>query len=255
MGGGSVILVLDMSGSGNPGAESVPSARAPSTAGTDQPAMDRAAADVADRRRRAVAAGHRGELGKAARLLADPDPTVRAAAVGALARLRGLEGRHLREALADSDPGVRRRACEEVGRGLGREGGDRAEAAAAPSETVELLVAALDDDEPAVVEAAVWALGEAGAAAPTVVHRLMVLAGTATPLCREAAVAALGAIGDPAGLPAVLAALDDRPAVRRRATVALAAFDGEEAEAGLRRAAGDRDWQVRQAAEELLSDA
>ena len=43
--------------------------------------------------------------------------------------------------------------------------------------------------------------------------------------CREAAVAALGAIGDPAGLPAVLAALGDKPTVRRRATVALAGFD------------------------------
>ena len=250
-----MILVLDMSGSGNPGAESVPSARAPSTAETDQPAMDRAAADVADRRRRAVAAGYRGELGEAAGLLADPDPTVRAAAVGALARLGGLEGRRLEEALADPGPGVRRRACEEVGRGLVRKGEDGGEPAAASGETVKLLAAALDDDDPAVVEAASWALGEAGAPAGWVVPRLAVLAATATPLCREAAVAALGAIGDPAGLPAVLAALDDRPAVRRRATVALAAFDGEEAEAGLRRAAGDRDWQVRQAAEDLLGDA
>jgi HEAT repeat protein len=255
MGGGSVILVLDMAGSGNPGAESVPSARAPSTAETDQPAMDRGAADVAGRRRRAVAAGHRGDLGTATGLLADPDPTVRAAAVGALARLGGLEGRHLREALADPDQGVRRRACEEAGRGLGRGGAGGAETPVAPGETVELLAAALDDDEPAVVEAATWALGEAGAAAGRIVPRLAVLAATATPLCREAAVAALGAIGDPGGLPAVLAALDDRPAVRRRATVALAAFEGDEAEAGLRRAAGDRDWQVRQAAEELLGDA
>lgn len=250
-----MILVLDMSGSGNPGAESVPSARAPSAAETDQPAMDRGAADVADRRRRAVAAGHRGELSEAERLLADPDPTVRAAAVGALARLGGLDARHLRGALADADPGVRRRACEEAGRAPGRQ---RAEGAAPPAvhdDTVKLLAVALDDAEPAVVEAATWALGEAGAAARTVVPRLAVLAGTATPLCREAAVAALGAIGDPAGLPAVLGALDDRPAVRRRATVALAAFEGAEAEAGLRRAAGDRDWQVRQAAEELLGDA
>ena len=50
--------------------------------------------------------------------------------------------------------------------------------------------------------------------------------GHADPLCREAAVAALGAIGDPAGLAAVLAALEDKPAVRRRAAVALAAFEG-----------------------------
>ena len=53
--------------------------------------------------------------------------------------------------------------------------------------------------------------------------------------CREAAVAALGAIGDPAGLPAVLAALRDTPTVRRRATVALAGFDDPRVDA---RAAG-----------------
>jgi len=68
----------------------------------------------------------------------------------------------------------------------------------------------------------------------------------------EAAVAALGAIGDPAGLPAVLAALDDKPAIRRRAAVALAAFDGPDTEAALRRCLEDRDWQVRQVAEDLL---
>ena len=72
------------------------------------------------------------------------------------------------------------------------------------------------------------------------------------PHVREAAVAALGAIGDPGGLAAVLAALGDRPTIRRRAAVALAAFDNEEAEAGLRRCLADRDWQVRSVAETLL---
>jgi HEAT repeat protein len=73
------------------------------------------------------------------------------------------------------------------------------------------------------------------------------------PLVREAAVAALGALGDPAGLGAVLAACSDKPAVRRRAVVALAAFEGPEVEAALEAALSDRDWQVRQAAEDLLS--
>jgi HEAT repeat protein len=73
-------------------------------------------------------------------------------------------------------------------------------------------------------------------------------------LCREAAVAALGAIGDRRGLDPVLAAASgDRPGVRRRAVVALAAFDGPEVEAALRAALEDRDWQVRQAAEDLLT--
>jgi HEAT repeat protein len=65
-------------------------------------------------------------------------------------------------------------------------------------------------------------------------------------------VAALGSLGDPAGLAAVLAACADRPAIRRRAVVALAAFEGPEVEAALEAALADRDWQVRQAAEDLL---
>ena len=68
------------------------------------------------------------------------------------------------------------------------------------------------------------------------------------------AVAALGAIGDTAGLPAVLAACRDRATVRRRAVIALAAFEGPDVDAALRTALDDRDWQVRQAAEDLLRD-
>ena len=63
--------------------------------------------------------------------------------------------------------------------------------------------------------------------------------------------AALGAIGDVRGLPAILAATSDKPAVRRRAVIALAPFDGPEVDAALARARDDRDWQVRQAAEDL----
>jgi HEAT repeat protein len=71
---------------------------------------------------------------------------------------------------------------------------------------------------------------------------------------REAAVAALGAIGDPAGLEAILTATRDKPAVRRRAVLALAPFDGPAVDAALQEALGDRDWQVRQAAEDLSGD-
>jgi HEAT repeat protein len=115
------------------------------------------------------------------------------------------------------------------------------------------VVRALGDPDPLVVVGAAWYLAERR-------HRAAVvpLAGVATthpdPRCREAAVAALGAIGDTAGLPAVLAALDDKATVRRRATVALAGFDDPRAEPALRRAAEDRDWQVRQAAEELTDE-
>ena len=71
------------------------------------------------------------------------------------------------------------------------------------------------------------------------------------PLAREAAVAALGALGDPGGLAAILSATTDRPAVRRRAVLALAPFDGADVDAAIERALTDNDWQVRQAAEDL----
>ncbi|MCS5671377.1 MAG: hypothetical protein NZ584_01320, partial [Acidimicrobiales bacterium] len=64
--------------------------------------------------------------------------------------------------------------------------------------------------------------------------------------------AALGALGHERGRAAVLGGLEDRPAIRRRAVLALAAFEGDDVEAALKRALGDRDWQVQQAAEDLL---
>ncbi len=74
---------------------------------------------------------------------------------------------------------------------------------------------------------------------------------TPTHSSREAAIAALGAIGDRAGLPAILAGCRDRPPVRRRAVLALAPFTGPEVDAALAEARDDRDWQVRQGAEDL----
>ena len=53
------------------------------------------------------------------------------------------------------------------------------------------------------------------------------------------------------GLPAILAATSDKATVRRRAVLALAPFDGPEVTDALERARTDRDWQVRQAAEDL----
>ena len=50
-------------------------------------------------------------------------------------------------------------------------------------------------------------------------------------------------------------ATKDKPAVRRRAVLALAPFDGPDVDAALQAALADRDWQVRQAAEDLTSDA
>ena len=118
------------------------------------------------------------------------------------------------------------------------------------------LVRLLEDPVAHVAEAACFALGEIGADASAAVRALSLTAGAhRDPLVREAAVAALGAIGDEAGLPAILAATTDKPAVRRRAVLALAPFGGEEVDAALERALQDRDWQVRQAAEDMTGRA
>ena len=118
------------------------------------------------------------------------------------------------------------------------------------------LLALLDDVEPFVAETAAWALGEAVWAGRTRARVVTALTTTARthrdPLVRESAVAALGAIGDARGLPAILTACGDRPPIRRRAVLALAPFDGPEVDAALEQALTDPDWQVRQAAEDLL---
>ena len=54
-------------------------------------------------------------------------------------------------------------------------------------------------------------------------------------------------------MPVILEGCNDKPAVRRRAILALAPFDGPEVTAALEKALLDRDWQVRQAAEDLLA--
>ena len=119
---------------------------------------------------------------------------------------------------------------------------------------VESLFELLDDPDVTVVEAAAWAIGELGERAVDV-GAVAALSDTARDhrdaLAREAAVAALGALGDRDALPAILAACHDKPAVRRRAVLALAPFDGPEVDAAIASALDDRDWQVRQAAEDL----
>jgi HEAT repeat protein len=187
-------------------------------------------------RRLITLAGHAGDEETARRGLTDGAAAVRAASLGALARMGRLAPADLVGALADRASSVRRRACElSVG---------------CPEVDLRGMLA---DPEPLVVEAAAWAAGERGDRAA-----LDVVAQVATehpePLCREAAVAALGAIGDDRGLPAILAAQGDRPAVRRRAVIALAPFHGPAVDAALERAREDRDWQVRQAAEDLLDE-
>ena len=210
------------------------------------------------RRRDAALAGHRGDEAAARDLLADPDAGVRATALRALARAGALSVADVAGAWADVDASVRRAA---------------AEVAAAPDAPIEptdpdvarLLVTLLDDPEPSVVEVAAWATGEWVGRLVEQGHDLpepdpvaalaRVTLDHPDALCREAAVAALGAIGDDAALPTILAATTDKATVRRRAVIALAPFDGDEVTAALERAVTDRDWQVRQAAEDLLAAA
>jgi HEAT repeat protein len=188
-----------------------------------------------DRRRDVAVAGHQGDVTIVLSHLGDPDAGVRVTALGALDRLDQLPDHTIIAALGDSAPAVRRRAAELAG----------------TRQTISLR-SLLSDPDSTVVEVAAWACGEQIDVDEDVLDRLIVLTtGADDPLVREASAAALGAIGDPRGLPAVLAACNDKPHIRRRAVLALAPFEGDEVEAAIDRALEDRDWQVRQAAEDL----
>ena len=152
--------------------------------------------------------------------LTDTDPVGRELALGALLRLDQLSDDDLRGALAD-----------ERAAGAPTSGDDRRQA------TAHLVARNCSTTpDPTVVEAAAWACGEQERVDDDVLAALVDLGVTSTDaLVREACVAALGAIGDVRGLPTILRGCTDKPAVRRRAVLALAPFDGDEVE---RRAAG-----------------
>jgi HEAT repeat protein len=199
---------------------------------------------VSEPTRRTVAvAGHLGDPVAARAGLRSADPGVRAAALGAIDRLGVATDGDITGSLTDPDPLVRRRAATLAANHPGVD-----------------LEAALGDPDPSVVEVAAWACGERPGVDDVIIDRLIELATAASvdPLVRESSVAALGAIGDERGLDAILAATGDKPAIRRRAVLALAPFlDGDhpradEIDAALQRALADRDWQVRQAAEDLM---
>ena len=145
-------------------------------------------------------------------------------------------------ALGDPDAAVRREAAEATGRHP-----------AAAASLRERLQSTLDaDDDAHCREAAAFALGESGsgAAADALVDALET---EQTPLVREAIAGALGALGRPDTVGVVVSLTrGEKPAVRRRAVVALAAFDTPAADAAIEAAAHDRDRYVREAAEWLL---
>ncbi len=176
----------------------------------------------------------------------DDDPEVRAAVISAWQRGGRLTTQRLVRALGDDNPTVRRRACECAAR-----------VDDPPPELIDRLAGATTDPDHAVVDASCFALGEIAPlhAREAVAARSLeaVATGHGDPLCRESAVAALGAIGDPDSMEVVLAACRDRATVRRRAVLALAAFEGEAVTEMLSVLLDDRDWQVRQAAEDLTA--
>ena len=195
-----------------------------------------------------IRASHQGDVDLLRGALGDTNAHHRVLAVSGLSKMGAATSADMSVASLDTDRSVRHRVAQ-----LG---------ARDESVSVPILLALLEDDEFAVAETAAWALGERFEGCtdtlldPLVLDALCRFAGNHPhPMVRESCVAALGAIGDDRGLPAILAGCRDKPAVRRRAVLALAPFDGNDVDAALRGALTDRDWQVRQAAEDLLGVA
>lgn len=195
-----------------------------------------------------VRGGHVGDIDLVRAHVSHDEGRIRASALTALHRLGCLDTDTLRDSLHDVDPAVRRRAAELT----------------AHRSDVDVFPL-LGDDDPLVVEMAAWACGERGSHPDDIesgahhgvddrtLHQLIELATAHEDLLvRESAVAALGALGDERGLPAILHGCTDKPAIRRRAVLALAPFAGSDVDEALRRALEDRDWQVRQAAEDIM---
>ena len=192
--------------------------------------------EIAELRRAIVIAGHTGDSQLIQQSLTHEHGSIREAALGALARIDQLTDDVLQTFVSDADSQVRIRVAE----------------LSATINTFD-LVPLLHDADAQVVEMAAWACGEHESAHEEIMNELIRLVlHHDDALVREAAVAALGAIGDESGLPAILSACQDKPAIRRRAVLALAPFDSPEVEKALKTALEDRDWQVRQAAEDLL---
>lgn len=215
-----------------------------------------------------ILAGHSGDVVTARAALTSSDCAVRAAAFSALARIGVLQPAELVLGINDESRVVAARAAELSAK------------EPADSSVDDSLLHLLNSADTDLCEVAAWALGErhqqteeqteeqaeeqtegrgprsdTESAAPIHVVMALVHAATEHPdaLVRESAVAALGCIGDPASLPAILRGCNDKATVRRRAVIALASFEGPEVDAALERARSDRDWQVRQAGEDLLA--
>ncbi len=192
-------------------------------------------ADVTRIRQRIIELSLNGEFQLVTEYLEHPEPDVRATALRVLDNEGKLEKGMVERSLSDSAFKVRNALAYLISR----------------NRDIPAMKFLLDEDAE-IVEVACWGIGERGDASAEVLDVLQSITEShSDSLCRESAVAALGALGNRDTLGSILKAVEDIATVRRRAVLALAPFDGPEVELAIAKALEDRDWQVRQAAEDI----
>ena len=192
-------------------------------------------ANVTRIRQRIIELSLNGEFQLVTEYLEHPEPDVRATALRVLDNEGKLEKGILERSLSDSAFKVRNAIAYLISR----------------NRDIPAMKFLLDEDAE-IVEIACWGIGERGDASAEVLDVLQSITEShSDSLCRESAVAALGALGNRDALGSILKAVEDIATVRRRAVLALAPFDGPEVELAITNALDDRDWQVRQAAEDI----
>ncbi len=190
-----------------------------------------------ERRQQLVQLAREGDLSLARELCGDGDPRVRASSIAVLSENDALDESLIALGMSDPNPLVRMSVAR----------------AAAQNSSISVLEL-LNDEDSSVVEIACWAAGEQTEHNDSIIEALSgIVLEHEDALCRESAVAALGALGDARGLESILKATKDIATVRRRAVIALAPFEGQAVTDALQLALSDRDWQVRQAAEDLTT--
>ena len=192
-------------------------------------------ANVTRIRQRIIELSLNGEFQLVTEYLEHPEPDVRATALRVLDNEGKLEKGIVERSLSDSAFKVRNALAYLI----------------STNRDIPALKFLLDEDAE-IVEVACWSIGERGDASAEVLDVLQSITEShSDSLCRESAVAALGALGNRDALGSILKAVEDIATVRRRAVLALAPFDGPEVELAIAKALEDRDWQVRQAAEDI----
>ncbi len=190
-----------------------------------------------ERRQQLVQLAREGDLSLARELCGDGDPRVRASSIAVLSENDASDESLIALGMSDPNPLVRMSVAR----------------AAAQNSSISVLEL-LNDEDSSVIEIACWAAGEQTEHGDSLIEALSGIAlEHEDALCRESAVAALGALGDVRGLESILKATKDIATVRRRAVIALAPFEGQAVTDALQFALSDRDWQVRQAAEDLTT--